>query len=72
MFKLPIPTRLTDYLGEAVVWTVIYNTKRKRDRGHRNPRDPGAGRKINLYTVMKQQFSASADASKQYKKRQYI
>ena len=23
MFKLPIPTRLTDYLGEAVVWTVI-------------------------------------------------
>ena len=24
MFKLPIPTRLTDYLGEAVVWTVIY------------------------------------------------
>ena len=25
MFKLPIPTRLTDYLGEAVVWTVIYD-----------------------------------------------
>ena len=24
MFKLPIPTRLTDYLGEAVVWTVIW------------------------------------------------
>ena len=24
MFKLPIPTRLTDYLGEVVVWTVIY------------------------------------------------
>ena len=23
IFKLPIPTRLTDYLGEAVVWTVI-------------------------------------------------
>ena len=23
MFKLQIPTRLTDYLGEAVVWTVI-------------------------------------------------
>ena len=23
MLKLPIPTRLTDYLGEAVVWTVI-------------------------------------------------
>ena len=28
MFKLPIPTRLTDYLGEAVVWTVI-NRKTK-------------------------------------------
>ena len=26
MFKLPIPTRLTDYLGEAVVWTVIYKS----------------------------------------------
>ena len=25
MFKLPIPTRLTDYLGEAVVWIVIIN-----------------------------------------------
>ena len=29
MFKLPIPTRLTDYLGEAVVWTVIYHTNLK-------------------------------------------
>ena len=28
MFKLPIPTRLTDYLGEAVVWTVISIEKR--------------------------------------------
>ena len=27
MFKLPIPTRLTDYLGEAVVWTVILFTE---------------------------------------------
>ena len=27
MFKLPIPTRLTDYLGEAVVWTAIYTQK---------------------------------------------
>ena len=26
MFKLPILTRLTDYLGEAVVWTVIIDT----------------------------------------------
>ena len=25
MFKLPIPTRLTENLGEAVVWTVIYS-----------------------------------------------
>ena len=35
MFKLPIPTRLTDYLGEAVVWTVIrietYSTGAGRD-----------------------------------------
>ena len=31
MFKLPIPTRLTDYLGEAVVWTVISYIKLNRE-----------------------------------------
>ena len=31
MFKLPIPTRLTDYLGEAVVWTVIIYNWRKQN-----------------------------------------
>ena len=30
MFKLPIPTRLTDYLGEAVVWTVISIMKKNQ------------------------------------------
>ena len=39
MFKLPIPTRLTDYLGEAVVWTVIMEgsmeTEKEEERYHK-------------------------------------
>ena len=37
MFKLPIPTRLTDYLGEAVVWTVImqYGTRHRLNESNR-------------------------------------
>ena len=34
MFKLPIPTRLTDYLGEAVVWTVISYIKTQITESH--------------------------------------
>ena len=39
MFKLPIPTRLTDYLGEAVVWTVISYVKIDRKLNYRVPRE---------------------------------
>ena len=49
MFKLPIPTRLTDYLGEAVVWTVICRLQHKTALGFvsdrvspgENPEGPG-------------------------------
>ena len=42
--------RINTYNGEGLVdrstiYTIIYNAK-KRHRGHRNPREPGAGKKI--------------------------
>ena len=47
MFKLPIPTRLTDYLGEAVVWTVIIHKINRRTQS----RDNSKQMKILILTV---------------------
>ena len=41
MFKLPIPTRLTDYLGEAVVWTVITRGQLMIKEGMNGSPEPG-------------------------------